>query len=145
MIQLQPIRHSMIKKYFDKFKYQKKKRDLLFEVLLESEEQVAEILAPTGEFVPYQDAIPEIKQFLAEVEARELLSGGPKKETNAAQVAGASEEGGDDEVVDKEAQIEEVDFDPVSFNPFDKKSSKREEQAEAIKPNQPKKVLTVKK
>ena len=30
MLAIQPIRHSMIKKYFDKFKYQKKKRELLF-------------------------------------------------------------------------------------------------------------------
>ena len=30
LLAIQPIRHSMIKKYFDKFKYQKKKRELLF-------------------------------------------------------------------------------------------------------------------
>lgn len=61
MIQIQPIRHGMIKRYFDKFKYQKKKRELLLEILKESEEHVADILAPTGEFIAYQDAIPEIK------------------------------------------------------------------------------------
>ena len=43
----------MIKRYFDKFKYQKKKRELLLEILKESEEHVADILAPTGEFVAY--------------------------------------------------------------------------------------------
>lgn len=33
MVAIQPIRHAHIKKYFDKFKYQKKKRDLLLEIL----------------------------------------------------------------------------------------------------------------
>ncbi len=53
MIAIQPIRHSMIKKYFDKFNWQKKKRELLLEVVRESEEQAEEILGPTGEFVPF--------------------------------------------------------------------------------------------
>lgn len=46
-----------------------------------------QILGPTGEFVPYQDAIPEIKQFLSEVEAREKLSA-QKKEAEAAETGG---------------------------------------------------------
>jgi large subunit ribosomal protein L28 len=60
MLAIQPIRHGMIKKYFDKFKYQRKKRELLLQLLEESEEQAAEILSPSGEFVPYYEAIPEI-------------------------------------------------------------------------------------
>lgn len=143
MIQIQPLRHGMIKRYFDKFKWQKKKRELLLEILKESEEQVAEILSPTGEFVPYQEAIPEIKQFLAEVEAREKISA-EKREAEAAETGGflGKEDG---KKVDKEAKIEEIFFDPEKFNPFDKQATKREEQMEAIKPNQPKKVLTIKK
>ena len=73
MLAIQPIRHGMIKKYFDKFKFQKKKRELLLQILEESEEHAAEILAPSGEFVPYYEAIPEIKSFLAEIEAKEKL------------------------------------------------------------------------
>jgi large subunit ribosomal protein L28 len=73
MLAIQPLRHGMIKRYFDKFKWQKKKRDLLLEIVDESEEQAADILGPSGEFVPYREAIPEIKTFLAEVEAREKL------------------------------------------------------------------------
>ena len=65
MLAIQPLRHGVIRKYFDKFKFQKKKRDLLLSVLQESEEQAAEILSPSGEFIPFQDAIPEIKTFLA--------------------------------------------------------------------------------
>jgi hypothetical protein len=136
----------MIKRYFKKFKYQKKKRDLLLELLQESEEQVAEILSPTGEFVPYQDAIPEIKTFLAEVEAKEMLSAAQREsEVGSSGFIGEGEEGKDGKKLDKEAKIEEVIFDPERFNPFDKQASKREELMENLKPNAPKKVFTVKK
>lgn len=73
MLALQPVRHAMFKKYFDKYKYQKKKRELLLEFIAESEEQAEEILSPSGEFVPFTEAIPEIKNFLAEIDAREKL------------------------------------------------------------------------
>ncbi len=51
MRQIQPVRHAMIKQYFDKYKYQKKKRELLFEALKESEEHTKEILE--DDFVPF--------------------------------------------------------------------------------------------
>lgn len=92
MLAIQPIRHSMIKKYFDKFKYQKKKRELLFQILKESEEQAEEILSPAGKFVPFMDAIPEIKTFMAEIEAREKLEG-VKKSQNL-EIEGDGEEAG---------------------------------------------------
>ena len=41
--------------------------------------------------------------------------------------------------------IEEIAFDPEKFNPFDRDSARKEESLEAIKPNQPRKVLKVKK
>ena len=41
--------------------------------------------------------------------------------------------------------IEEISFDPEKFNPFDRESARKEEAMEAIKPNQPRKVLKVKK
>jgi large subunit ribosomal protein L28 len=124
MIQIQPIRHGIIKKYFEKFKWQKKKRDLLLEILKESEEQVSEVLSPTGEFVPYKEAIPEIKQFMAEVEAREKIMQA-KREAEAVATGGFIGEG-DSLKKDKEAKIEEVIFDPEIFNPFDKSATKRE-------------------
>ena len=46
---------------------------MLLEFIAESEEHAEEILGPSGEFVPFTDALPEIKTFLAEVEAREKL------------------------------------------------------------------------
>ena len=38
MKDLQPIRHGVIKKYWDKYKYKKSKRELLMESLKETEE-----------------------------------------------------------------------------------------------------------
>ena len=70
---MQPVRHGLFKKYFDKFKFNKKKREMLLQFIKDSEEQVEDILGPSGEFVTFTDAIPEIKTFLAEVEAREKL------------------------------------------------------------------------
>ena len=52
----------MIKKYFDKFKYQKAKRDMVLMAVDKSEEVAQEILG--SDYVPYREAIPEIKQFL---------------------------------------------------------------------------------
>ena len=92
MLAIQPIRHSTIKKYFDKFKYQRKKRELLLELLKESEEQAEQILGPTGEFVPFLEALPEIKTFLAEIEAKEKLLG-YKAPTAEAKELESSEEG----------------------------------------------------
>lgn len=136
----------MIKKYFDKFKYQRKKRELLFQLLEESEEHAAEILSPSGEFVPYYEAIPEIKTFLAEIEAKEKLALASRglEEEEGAQTAIEKAKGNKQDQESKD-QVEEVDFDPAKFNPFDRESMKQEEAQEVIKPKQPRKVLTIRK
>jgi|LauGreDrversion4_2_1035121.scaffolds.fasta_scaffold317386_1 hypothetical protein len=54
---------------------------MLLKTIEESEEYVAEILEPSGEYVHFLDAIPEIRNFIAEIEAKEKL------EADAAQVA----------------------------------------------------------
>ena len=87
MLALQPVRHGLFKKYFDKFKFNKKKRELLLQFIKDSEEQAEDILGPSGEFVPFTDAIPEIKTFLAEVEAREKLIESGELAANAGETA----------------------------------------------------------
>jgi ribosome-binding factor A len=76
-----PIRLGIIKRYFDKYKYQKKKRDEIIAALEESEEQIREVLGDK-EYVHYSEAIPEIGQFLNEVREKEarLLEEKQKKE-----------------------------------------------------------------
>jgi hypothetical protein len=147
MLSLQPVRHAMFKKYFDKFKYQKKKREMLLECIAESEEHAEEILGPSGEFVPFTEAIPEIKTFLAEVEAREKLLESGENLVDAAEALGSDKatqvgtikEGKEGEL------IEEIPFDTEKFNPFNREASKREDELEKIKPNQARKVFKFKK
>lgn len=150
MVSLQPIRHGIIKRYFEKFKFQKKKRELLLQLLEESEEHAAEILSPSGEFVPYYEAIPEIKNFLIEIEAREKLAMAEKgieaPEGGLDGTAGALEKAkGIQQEEEEKDPIEEVEFDPEKFNPFDRASIRREEAAQSIKPKQARKVFTYKK
>lgn len=143
MLAIQPIRHGMIKKYFDKFKYQKKKRELLLKLVDDSEEQAQDILGPSGEFVPFREAIPEIKTFLAEVEAREKLQIA-KEEANPEEAE--AERMKRQKIGSKEGvQVEEISFDPERFNPFDRATIKREEKQEEIKPHQARKVLRTSK
>lgn len=71
MRQMQPVRLGIIKRYWDKYKYQKKKRESILAALQESEEYTKKVLK--DEYVHFMDAIPEIKEFLAELEAKERL------------------------------------------------------------------------
>jgi glycerol-3-phosphate O-acyltransferase len=73
MMALQPIRHGVIKKFFQRFKYQRKKREYLLQLIEESEETTKEILGE--DYVHFIEAIPEIKQFLQEVREKEITSG----------------------------------------------------------------------
>lgn len=56
------MRHGIIKKYFLRFKWQKKKRDLVLELAEDAEEFTKEVLG--DEYVHFKEAIPEIKDFL---------------------------------------------------------------------------------
>jgi hypothetical protein len=149
LLQLQPIRWASIKKYFQKFKYQKKKRDLLLELVEDSEVNIKDILGPTNEYVHFTDAIPEIKTFLAEIEVKEKLLGITSDKTDKEDSKGAAagkktaKDGSKEEEEDE--LVEEVAFDPEKFNPFDRQARRKEEEQEIIKPNQARKVLKVKK
>ena len=129
------MRHSTFKKYFDRYKWNKKKRELLMQIIANNEEQAAEILSPSGEFTPFLDAVPEVKAFLADVEAKEKLLIEQKGTT----IVHTGDKDGESE------GVEEIAFNPEKFNPFDRKTTKEEEKQEKIKPKQARKVLTVKK
>ncbi len=73
MLAIQPLRHGIFKKYFDKFKYNKGRRELLLKIIEESEEAVIDVLGPSDEYVHFLDAIPEMRTFLTEIEAKEKL------------------------------------------------------------------------
>ena len=71
MIKMQPIRHGLIKRYIDKVKYQKRKRENLLRLVEKTEEIPKEILGE--DYVHYLDAMPEIKQFIEEVRVKESI------------------------------------------------------------------------
>lgn len=66
-----PIRYGVIKRYFDKHKYQKSKREALLATIDESEEFVKGLLG--DEYVCYTVAIPEIGEFMQGIKAKELV------------------------------------------------------------------------
>jgi hypothetical protein len=65
---LVPVRHATIKRYFDKFKMQKSKRDDIIAAVEATEPFFEKHLGPDYEH--YQDAIPEIRNFLDELRMR---------------------------------------------------------------------------
>lgn len=56
---MQPIRHGIIKKYLDKYKWQKRKREDIMRTVEKSEESPRLILG--DDYVHYLDAMPEYK------------------------------------------------------------------------------------
>jgi hypothetical protein len=73
MLAIQPLRHGIFRKFFDRFKYNKGKRELLLKTIEDSEVYVEDVLGPSGEYVHFLEAIPEMKTFLAEIETKEKL------------------------------------------------------------------------
>lgn len=147
MLAIQPIRHGIFKKYFDKYKYNKVRRELLIKTIEESEESVVDVLGPSGEYVHFLDAIPEMRTFLAEIEAKEKLEAEqeaavkaletvepvteqkPKKKKGKKAKAAEEDEDGEKKPELKEGDkqgelIEEIFYDPEKFNPFDRTSAK---------------------
>lgn len=68
---LQPIRMGLIKRYFDKFKMQKSKREEILAAAEESEGVVKEILGE--EYRHFTELLPEIKEFLDEHTKKEAV------------------------------------------------------------------------
>jgi hypothetical protein len=66
-----PMRHNVIKRYFEKYKMQKKKREDILKSVEESELFIKTLMG--SEYVHFSEAIPEIKEFLMEHEKKETL------------------------------------------------------------------------
>jgi hypothetical protein len=69
---MQPLRHGVIKKYLEKYKYQKAKREDIIRTVEATEDFPKEVLG--DEYVHFLDAMPELKQFLVEIEQKEKLA-----------------------------------------------------------------------
>ena len=164
MMQMQPVRHGVLKRYFDKYKYQKRKREDMLATFEQSEKFAKQVLG--DDYVHYLDAMPEMKQKLMEIEAKEKLR--PPRPIKTEEDGEEELEDDDEEEADragqstvldpskqgqskqvklknkmKEVKTEEVDFDPEQFNPFDMTEIRKREKDE--EPLKPRKILTVKK
>ena len=71
MKKLQTLRHGVIKRYFDKFKYKKNHRNEILQAAEASEDFLVEVLR--DEYVHYLDGVPEIREFLEQVRRDELI------------------------------------------------------------------------
>lgn len=74
---MQPIRHGIIRRYLEKYKWQKKKREDILRSVEATEESPKEILGE--DYIHFLDAMPDIKQFLAELEEKDRLNAMNKK------------------------------------------------------------------
>jgi len=62
---------NVFRRYWSKFRYNKKRRERIIGLFDTSDDQFEFYLG--DEFVPWQDEIEGVKEFLAEIEAKELL------------------------------------------------------------------------
>ena len=77
--QLQPMRIGVFKRYWDKFKYNRQRRELLIEMFDTADEQVKFYLR--DDFRSWKDEIPGVREFLAEIQHKQVLT--DKKQANA--------------------------------------------------------------
>ena len=61
-----PVRHATIKRFFDKYKYNRRARETILAEAEESEGFIKRLMG--DEYVHFIEAIPEIKEFLTELE-----------------------------------------------------------------------------
>lgn len=87
MRMMQPIRHGLIRRFLERYKWQKRKRENLLAHIEKTEEGPKEVLG--DEYVHFLDAMPEFKTFLEEVRVKEAIR---QKEREA--LAALEEEGG---------------------------------------------------
>lgn len=80
-----PMRHGVIKRYFDKYKMQKSKRTEILAAAEESEAFIKNIMGK--EYVHFVDAIPEIKEFMQEHEKKESVKLEDKQSREGTKIA----------------------------------------------------------
>jgi hypothetical protein len=121
-----PLRHKWIKAYFDKYKNQPKKREMILDAAEESE-QYTKLVLGEEKYVHFMDAIPEIKDFMDSLQ-----------EENVGQIEETEDKGGKDSNVftissaikgSVETTTQASDpFSMKNFNPFDSEQRKKQDQ-----------------
>ena len=115
---LQPMRVGVFKRYWDKFKYNKKRREHMIEIFDEADEQVAFYLE--GDYVNWRDSIPGVREFLKEISEKKV-----EKDINTAQLGNTKIRTipGKHDMDD----LQEVTYSAQTFNPFDQLNIRTQE------------------
>ena len=106
---LQPMRIGVFKKYWEKFKFNKSRRENMIELFDEADEQVKFYLE--DEFRSWRDEIPGVREFIRNISTKSVESDvrtAKAGNTVVKEIAGAHE---DD-------QLQEVLYSKHTFNPF---------------------------
>lgn len=115
---IQPIRIGVFKRYWDKFKFNKRRRDLLCEMFDETDKQVAFYLG--DEFVSWRDEIEGSRQFLENIQKKKIEDDvrlSLKGNTVIRTLKGKTQE----------LNQQEIEYDVKTFNPFDRLNIKTQE------------------
>ena len=107
---LQPMRIGVFKRYWDKFKYNKDRREYLIELFDDTDKQIEFYLGDA--FVNWRDEIPGTRQFLQELNSkkREIdIISQKKGNTIIRTIKGEHEE----------LNYQEIEYSSKTFNPFD--------------------------
>ena len=115
---LQPMRIGVFKRYWDKFKFNKTRRQYLIELFDETDKQIEFYLG--DEYKNWRDELPGTRQFLKELETKkretDILTQN-KGNTIIRTIKGAH----------AELNYQEIEYSPKTFNPFDRLNIKTQE------------------
>lgn len=118
VLKLQPMRIATFKKYWEKFKYNKTRREKLVEMFDESDEQVKFWMG--DHFVEWQDEIEGVRVFLDELKRKKLeadVAVSMKGNTVIRTIKGENEF----------EDLQEIEYNVKTFNPFDQLNIKTQE------------------
>ena len=112
---LQPMRIGVFKRYWDKFKYNKARREMLMDMFDETDEQISFYMG--DEFKNWRDEIEGVRPFLLDLQKKKIendqqLAG--KGNTVMRTIKGKT-------VLDT---VQQITYSSATFNPFDKTNIK---------------------
>lgn len=101
---MQPIRHGIIRRYLEKYKWQRKKREDILRCVEATEDAPKEILGE--DYIHFLDAMPDYKKFLEELAEKDRLNALNKKPEELEELEEEQEEVKDKKQKKKEKEKE---------------------------------------
>lgn len=121
---LQPMRIGIFKRYWDKFKYNKTRRENLIEAFDDADEQVEFYLE--GDYRNWRDEIPGARDFIREMTKKKVdvvVTGEVLGNTVVRTIPGEHDL----------INVQEVQYSPKTFNPFHNDNIKVQEKKKVLK------------